>query len=789
MSQPTNQELRAQVDELMEQLEAAQSELKGLRAERDRLRIELGRFRESLNQANALLDALRESEARYRVLSGASLAGVYVLDSEGRIVYANPQALQMLGRTAEETIGLDVLEVVAPESRELVKENVQRRLQGGVTSIQYEARMMYRDGSPRDWLIFGHRTVYNGKPAIVGTGLDRTEAKRAERALHASEARFQAFMEHTPAIAFMKDAEGRFVYANRAFHEMLDLPEGGIVGKLPHDLFPSSQADLMVQSDREVFETRRPIQLSNDIPTRSGGIRHLLVLKFPLQDADGRQLIGGAAFDITDRKRAERSLAEQKSILQSILDSMGEGVAATNERGEFIIFNPAALRITGLGPMGTTPAEWIEAYGVYQSDGKTKMPPEELPLGRALRGESTDSLELFARNPAKPEGTWMAVTGRPLVDHEGQTRGAVVVFRDTTERRKTLEELTHAEARYRALVEELPAVAYISELHPPFTPQFVSSQVERLLGFTVAEWLAKPGMWLRQSHPADRDRMLAEFERAAAKGQRFVCEYRMIARDGSLKWVHDEAVAVGDSAGKPAMMQGVLLDVTDRETERGIRARLEALSKELVAVQEAERRKIGLELHDEIGQLLTGLKLKLGEGQDSRSADPASRIREADQLVDEVIGRVRELSQSLRPAVLDDLGLLPALVSFFGRYKRQTGIEVRFEHRGVERRRFGSEVETAAYRIVQEALTNVARHAHVRAAQVRVWAGDTKLGVQIEDEGPGFDSDAMFTNGNSQGLAGMRERAALLNGEMMVETAPGSGCRVTAELPIESGRP
>jgi signal transduction histidine kinase len=157
--------------------------------------------------------------------------------------------------------------------------------------------------------------------------------------------------------------------------------------------------------------------------------------------------------------------------------------------------------------------------------------------------------------------------------------------------------------------------------------------------------------------------------------------------------------------------------------------------------------------------------------------------------VNEVIGRVRELSQSLRPAVLDDLGLLPALVSFFGRYKRQTGIEIRFEHRGVERRRFGPEIETAAYRIVQEALTNVARHAHVHVAQVRVWAGDTRLGVQIEDDGPGFDSETMFTNGNSQGLAGMRERAALLSGELMVDTAPGSGCRVTAELPITGGGP
>ncbi len=217
------------------------------------------------------------------------------------------------------------------------------------------------------------------------------------------------------------------------------------------------------------------------------------------------------------------------------------------------------------------------------------------------------------------------------------------------------------------------------------------------------------------------------------------------------------------------------------EQVRESREQLEALSHRLTQVQEAERRFIARELHDEIGQLLAGLKLAVE--MSARKTPEAPSLREVEARLGELIARIRELSLDLRPAMLDDLGLLPALLWHFERCASQTGVRVAFKHRGVERR-FEPELETAVYRIVQEGLTNVARHAGVSEATVRLWCTGHELGLQIEDGGTGFDAKAVLGGGASSGIAGMRERARLLGGEVTVESVPGIGTRLTAELPV-----
>jgi len=157
------------------------------------------------------------------------------------------------------------------------------------------------------------------------------------------------------------------------------------------------------------------------------------------------------------------------------------------------------------------------------------------------------------------------------------------------------------------------------------------------------------------------------------------------------------------------------------EEVRPGRKQLQALSRRQLEVQEEERRTLARELHDEIGQLLTGLKLTLDMVAGEASVTGQSLLRASQDMVGELIGHVRELSLNLRPAVLDDLGLLPALLWQFERYTAHTRVRVNFEHVGLERRPCRPEVETAAYRIVQEALTNVARHAEASEVHVRFW--------------------------------------------------------------------
>lgn len=213
--------------------------------------------------------------------------------------------------------------------------------------------------------------------------------------------------------------------------------------------------------------------------------------------------------------------------------------------------------------------------------------------------------------------------------------------------------------------------------------------------------------------------------------------------------------------------------------------RLRALSRRLVQLQEAERRAIACELHDEIGQALTGVKLTLQMSAARCPEDVAARLGEARALVDDLISRVRRLSLDLRPPVLDHQGLIPAIEGLVERYTAQTGISVSFEHSCLKGRP-PSEVETTAYRVVQEALTNVARHADASSATVRVVAGDDVLTVEVADEGCGFDLSRVRAQSVSAGLSGMEERAALLGGQVTIGSAPGAGTKVTARLPLES---
>ncbi len=210
---------------------------------------------------------------------------------------------------------------------------------------------------------------------------------------------------------------------------------------------------------------------------------------------------------------------------------------------------------------------------------------------------------------------------------------------------------------------------------------------------------------------------------------------------------------------------------------------LQQLSHRLVEVQEQERRSIARELHDEVGQILTGLNMNLELIKRMPAETIVEGIAQTQLQVSELLARVRDISLNLRPAMLDHLGLLPALFWHFDRYTVQTKVQVSFKHASVEGR-YSPELETAVYRIVQEALTNAARHSKATEVTVMLWATAETISVQIEDQGAGFQPETVMLAGRSSGLTGMRERAALLNGRLIIESSPGSGTCVTAELPL-----
>jgi PAS domain S-box-containing protein len=220
------------------------------------------------------------------------------------------------------------------------------------------------------------------------------------------------------------------------------------------------------------------------------------------------------------------------------------------------------------------------------------------------------------------------------------------------------------------------------------------------------------------------------------------------------------------------------------EQVRKGRESLAALSRMLLEVQEEERRSLSRELHDEIGQTLTGLKM-LFESLDDLPDEAAERLELGRSLVVDLIERTRRISLDLRPSMLDDLGLLPALLWHNERCREQAELEIDFKHAGLERR-FPTEIETAAYRIIQEGCTNIIRHAGVRQAKIRVWSEANVLHIRVEDRGAGFEVEPIIAGGSGNGLSGMRERALLIGGNLEIHSKPSQGTILIAHLPLNN---
>lgn len=216
--------------------------------------------------------------------------------------------------------------------------------------------------------------------------------------------------------------------------------------------------------------------------------------------------------------------------------------------------------------------------------------------------------------------------------------------------------------------------------------------------------------------------------------------------------------------------------------------RLRSYSHRLVALQEYERRKTADTLQNELGQIVTGLKVTLEMSKHLPPDALRATFEEVESMVSDVSTTINETSLSLWPAPLDHLGLLPALFWQFERYSAHTGVRVDFQHKGLEHS-FEPRVKTAVFRIIQEALENVAKHAGVECVRVQTWTEDQKIHLQIDDEGVGFKLEECLTSDDAIGLIGMHERAVALNGNMTIMSTPHEGAKVSVQIPLAESAP
>jgi PAS domain S-box-containing protein len=479
---------------------------------------------------------------------------------------------------------------------------------------------------------------------------------------------------------------------------------------------------------------------------------------------------------------------------RALFEKSWDGVVLLSSEGSVAYASPAITRIAG--------------YEVIEYLGRSALEfvhPDD--KGSVLRffvklyaqDDLYDTVQYRYRHK---DGSWRWIECRATNLLSDPSVNAVVCnYRDITETREAGQALIKSEERFRALIEQSWDGVLLLTLSGEIL--YASPSTFRILGHKGDELIIHNAFALM--HPDDVPEISQRFQDLLTRpDETMTAIFRYQHKDGSWRWLECTGTNLLENPSVEALVINYR-DISERraneealrqahnDLERRVAERtselsetnasLQRLSRRLVEVQEHERRSIARELHDEVGQILTGLKitLELIKNLPPEAIDEA--LDQAQRQVNELVARVRDISLDLRPAMLDDLGLLPALIWLIDRYSSQTKVRVSFKHSGIEGR-YAPELETAIYRIVQEALTNVARHSRIGEATVMLWTTDEKIYAQIEDQGVGFKPESVLASVSSSGLTGMRERASLLDGKLTIESNEGAGTCVTAEMPL-----
>ena len=321
-----------------------------------------------------------------------------------------------------------------------------------------------------------------------------------------------------------------------------------------------------------------------------------------------------------------------------------------------------------------------------------------------------------------------------------------------------------------------------------------SEGIQKLFGYPSEDVSSKYEWWLQRIHPDDQARVSGLIRAAVESGKRsWAGEYRFRRQDGAYAIVLDRGFIIHDAAGKPTRVVGGISDISERRlAEKALensRQQLRALTARLQTSREEERATVAREIHDDLGQMLTALKMNLDWLErkiDERQQDPTltpllERIVQSGEIVETVIDSVQRISADLRPAVLDNLGLPEAVRDEARRFRERSGTACDLKL-PAEPLSLPPETTITVFRVFQEALTNIARHAQATAVSISLEVSNEQVILQVEDNGKGISPEALSAP-RSLGLLGMSERASALGGQVAVAPVIPHGTRVTLQLP------
>jgi PAS domain S-box-containing protein len=599
----------------------------------------------------------------------------------------------------------------------------------------------------------------------------------------------RALLDNFPFMVWLKDTQSRFLAVNKSFADTagVDSPEA-LRGKTDLDVFPADLAHGYRADDQEVMRNRRKLELEEQI--EAGGQRRWYeTYKAPVE-VDGVQLgTVGFAREITDRKNMELALRESDKRYREILDHVSDMLclAEVEAQGRCRILE---LSSSFESATGLARRRWIGRYA------DEVLPPAIRgallqPLQLCIRMDVTVEAEITLPLPAGERTCHTSFI--PVRDCEGRIHRVVIVARDITlhkQHEAVLRERAELQSRLARLAEVAPGVVgtYLrrpdgSAGIPPPSPK-----LEEITGCSAQAVMEDATVFLRHMHAEDVAAYLASLDLSARQLTAWHHEFRMHhPRKGEI-WLEGRAIPERLPDGS-IEWYGFMHDVTERKrVESALRAserQFRALASHRENERELERKRMARELHDELGQFLTALRMRASLLRVRFGADNPQLVQsvaEMTLLVDRTLEVIRDAASALRPAALD-LGVVSALEWLAQEFSKHSGIACELEL-DEDQVALKEDAATAVFRIVQESLTNVARHAQAQRVQVRLHRLADQCLLQVHDDGQGFDPAAARRN---LGLVGVRERVLALGGELVISSAPGQGTLIEVRFPLNGG--
>jgi PAS domain S-box-containing protein len=717
--------------------------------------------------------ALQESEQRYRHFFEAAPIGIYRTTPDGRILMANPALLRMLGYSSFEECAAHNLEVQAESTYPRFKFKEILQCEGEIKGL--ESEWTKKDGT----VIFvreSAKAVRGDDGAVVyyeGTVEDITDRKSTERALRESEERFRQLAENTQDVVWMVNAQfSDMMYVNPAYETVWGQSCESLYRDLRSFIRPVHPEDRRLVL--RMFEDQAQGRYQQEefrIIRGDGSVRWIRDRSFPIRNERGDVYrVAGIAEDITARKHAEASLRESELRYRGLADSAFQGVVVHQDKvikevnqAYADMYGYSIEELLGRDVLDLTPPEQ-RAFVASKISAGVEAPYEA--LGRRNDG-STFQIEVSAKN--------CLYDGKPA---------RLAAVRDVTERRNAEEAVRESEERYRSLFERSFSGVYRATLDGRVMD--CNQSFARILGYSSREEAVNspaPKLFFTR---ADLRKFVGRLKEERSLSN---IELRLRQKQGGLVWVLANANLLR-GGGEPLLIEGILMDITERklaeEQLKASRERLQALSTHLRSVREEERIKIAREVHDELGGALTSLKLDLSWLADhlpQQQKPLMEKIQFMSKAVDKTVQAVRRISAELRPSVLDDFGLSAAIECEIESFQNRTGIKCNFTSKP-EDILLDANLSTDVFRIFQEALTNIARHANASRVTVELRKGPGYLKLRVKDTGKGIKEREIW-DPRSIGLTGMRERVALWGGSVEISSAAlNKGTEVSVKIPL-----